>query len=157
MKTINLETSEKTHERRDLVVVGTAIIRGEDLPSNGAIYVFDVITVVPDPERPGSDRALKLIVREEVKGAVTALSEVGTQGFLMAAQGQKVMVRGLKEDNTLLPVAFMDVQCYVSALKNVKGTGLAVIADAVKGVWLTGFSVSRHHLPLPYRDAPRPS
>ncbi|KAL8652689.1 MAG: hypothetical protein Q9210_002530, partial [Variospora velana] len=102
-KTMNLEISENTHERRPLIVVGTAVIRGEDLPAQGRIYVFNVIPVVPDPERPETDRRLKLIAKEEIKGAVTALSEIGTQGFLLAAQGQKCMVRGLKEDGSLLP------------------------------------------------------
>lgn len=72
---------------------------------------------------------------------MTALSEVGTQGFLLEAQGQKCMVRGLKEDGSLLPVAFMDMQCYVSVARELKGTGLCVMGDAVKGVWFTGYSV----------------
>lgn len=124
-----------------MIVVGTVVMRGEDQPSNGAIYVFDIIRVVPDPERPGSNRSLKLIVREEVKGAVTSLTHIGDDGFLIAGQGQKLMVRGLKEDGTLLPMAFMDVQTQVVALKAIKGTGLAIVADALKGVWMLGFTV----------------
>lgn len=142
IKTMNLEISENTHERRPLIVVGTAVIRGEDLPAQGRIYVFNVIPVVPDPERPETGRRLKLMAKEEIKGAVTALSEIGTQGFLLAAQGQKCMVRGLKEDGSLLPVAFMDMQCYTSVVKELKGTGLCLMGDAVKGVWLAGYYVS---------------
>lgn len=52
------------------------------------------------------------------------------------------MVRGLKEDGTLLPVAFMDMQCYVSVAKELPGTGMCLMADAVKGVWFTGYMVS---------------
>lgn len=52
------------------------------------------------------------------------------------------MVRGLKEDGTLLPVAFMDMQCYTSVVKELKGTGLCLMGDAVKGVWLVGYYVS---------------
>lgn len=141
IRTVDLEISENTHERRALVAVGTAIIQGEDLPARGRIYIFDVIMVVPEPGRPETDRKLKLIAKEEVKGAVTALSEIGTQGFLLAAQGQKCMVRGLKEDGSLLPVAFMDMQCYVSVARELKGTGLCIMGDAVKGVWLAGYSV----------------
>ena len=80
-------------------------------------------------------------MQEKVKGAVTALSEVGTQGFLLMAMGQKCHVRGLKEDNSFLPVAFLDMQTYVTVIKNIIGTGMLLIGDAVKGVWLTGYMV----------------
>ena len=115
----------------------------------GRIYVFFVIDVVPEPGRPETGKALKLFAKEEVRGAVTALGGVGSQGFLMVAMGQKVMVRGLKEDGTLLPTAFVDVQCYVSVVRELgavregsaEGVGLCLLGDAVKGVWLTGYMV----------------
>ncbi|OCK81251.1 hypothetical protein K432DRAFT_381504 [Lepidopterella palustris CBS 459.81] len=140
VKTLNLEVSENTHERKPLVAVGTAIVRGEDLATKGCIYIFEVITVVPEPGRPETNRKLRLIVKEEVKGAVTAVSEVGSQGFMIMAQGQKCMVRGLKEDGTLLPVAFLDMQCYVSVLKELNNTGMLLMGDAFKGLWFTGYT-----------------
>lgn len=142
IKAMHLAISEHTQERQRLVAVGTAIIRGEDLPALGRIYVFNVIKVVPELDRPETGHRLKLIAKEEVKGAVTALSEVGTQGFLLAAQGQKCMVRGLKEDGSLLPVAFMDMQCYTSVVKELKGTGMCLMGDVVKGCWFAGYFVS---------------
>lgn len=145
---MSLEVSEHTHERQSLVVVGTAIIRGEDLPAIGRLYVYDIIDVVPEPDRPETGKKFKLIAKEEVKGAVTALSEIGTQGFLLAAQGQKCMVRGLKEDGSLLPVAFMDMQCYVSAVKELKGTGLCVMGDPIKGIWFAGYTEDPYQLRL---------
>ena len=51
------------------------------------------------------------------------------------------MVRGLKEDGTLLPVAFMDMQCFVSVVRELEGTGLCLMGDAVKGVWFAGYMV----------------
>lgn len=141
VKNVNMEISENTHERKDLIVVGTAIVKGEDIPARGCIYVFDVINVVPDPERPETGRKLKLIGKETVKGAVTALSGIGGQGFIIVAQGPKCMVRGLKEDGSLLPVAFMDMSCYVSVAKELKGTGMCLLGDAVKGIWFAGYSV----------------
>lgn len=135
MKTMSLEVSENTHERRDMIVVGTSLARGEDIPSRGCIYVFEIIEVVPDPEQPETNRRLKLIGKEPVKGAVTALSEIGGQGFLIAAQGQKSMVRGLKEDGSLLPVAFMDMQCYVSVIKETRVRGRRVTVEAKFPVW----------------------
>lgn len=141
VKTITLETSELTLERRSLVIVGTVLLHGNDLPSKGRVYVFDIIEVVPELDRPETGLKLKLVAKEEVKGAVTAVSPIGTEGFLLVAQGQKCMVRGLKEDGTLLPVAFIDTQCYVSVAKELKETGLCVIGDAIKGAWLAGYTV----------------
>lgn len=141
MKNISLEVSENTHERKEMIVVGTTFTRGEDIAARGCVYVFEVIKVVPEPDKPETDRKLKLVGMEPVKGAVTALSGIGGQGFLIVAQGQKCIVRGLKEDGSLLPVAFMDVQCYVSVVKELKGTGMCILGDAVKGLWFAGYSV----------------
>ena len=142
IETANLEVSEITHERQDLVAIGTAVIRGEDLPALGRVYIYAIIPVVPKPDRPETGRALKLISKEEVRGVVSSICGVGTQGFLLMAQGQKCMVRGLKEDGSFLPVAFMDMQCYVSVVKELKGTeGLCLMGDLVKGLWVTGYMV----------------
>lgn len=141
IKTLNLEVSETTHQRKDVIAIGTSIVHGEDLATKGCIRIFEVITVVPEPDRPETNKRLKLIVKDEVKGAVSAISELGTQGFLIMAQGQKCMVRGLKEDGTLLPVAFMDMQCYVTTLKSLPNTGMLLMGDAFRGVWFTGYTV----------------
>ncbi|KAF2118574.1 CPSF A subunit region-domain-containing protein [Lophiotrema nucula] len=140
IKTLNLEVSENTHERRPLIAVGTAIVRGEDLATKGNIRIFEVITVVPEPGRPETNKKLRLIVKDEVKGAVSAISDIGSQGFMIMAQGQKCMVRGLKEDGTLLPVAFMDMQCYVTVLKSLPQTNMLLMGDAYKGLWFTGYN-----------------
>ncbi|KAI1077379.1 CPSF A subunit region-domain-containing protein [Whalleya microplaca] len=149
VETINLEVSESTNERRHLIAVGTAITRGEDLPIKGRVFVYDVVTVIPEPGRPETDKRLKLVAKEDIpRGAVTALSEIGTQGLMLVAQGQKCMVRGLKEDGTLLPVAFMDMNCYVTTVRELKGTGLCLMADAVKGVWFTGYTEEPYRMML---------
>lgn len=139
--------SEITHERKTLIAVGTSLALVTDQLARGIIYIFDVIPVIPDPSRPETDRKLKLLAREEVKGAVTALSDVGTQGFLLVAQGQKCMVRGLKEDGSLLPVAFLDMMCYVSVARCLPGTGLCLMGDALKGVWFVGYLVCSLSIP----------
>lgn len=141
MKTLNLEVSEETKERKMLVAVGTALSKGEDLPTRGRVQVFDIVTVIPEPGRPETNRRLKLVAKEEIpRGAVTALSEVGAQGLMLVAQGQKCMVRGLKEDGSLLPVAFLDMSCHVSSVKELPGTGLCVMADVFKGLWFAGYT-----------------
>ncbi|KAL1982296.1 hypothetical protein VTN96DRAFT_1454 [Rasamsonia emersonii] len=152
VENINLEISEQTRERKDVIVVGTTFAQGEDVAARGCVYVFDVIEVVPDPERPETNLKLKLIGKESVKGAVTAISGIGGQGFLIVAQGQKCMVRGLKNDGSLLPVAFIDVQCYVSVLKELRGTGMCIIGDALKGLWFTGYSEEPYKMTLFGKD-----
>ena len=149
VKTLNLEVSETTHERKHLIVVGTAIVRGEDLAARGRLYVYDVVSVVPEPDRPETDKKLKLIAKEDIaRGAVTAVSEIGTQGFMLVAQGQKCMVRGLKEDCTLLPLAFMDMDCLVTSAKELRGTGFCVMGDVLKGVWFTGYTEEPYRMLL---------
>ncbi|KIW07498.1 uncharacterized protein PV09_01463 [Verruconis gallopava] len=148
MRIIDLEVSEHTHARKSLLCVGTAIIHGEDLATKGNVYIFEINTVVPEPERPETGSKFKLIVKEEVRGAVTAITEIGDEGFLLHAQGQKAMVRGLKEDNTLLPVAFMDMQTYVTVAKSLKGTGMALMGDILKGLWFVGYTQEPYRITL---------
>ncbi|GKU03346.1 unnamed protein product [Fusarium langsethiae] len=141
MKTLHLEVSEDTKERRFLVAVGTAVSKGEDLPIRGRVHVFDIVTVIPEPGKPETNRRLKAIAREDIpRGGVTAISEIGSQGLMLVAQGQKCMVRGLKEDGSLLPVAFLDMSCHVSSARELSRTGLCLMADAFKGVWFAGYT-----------------
>jgi cleavage and polyadenylation specificity factor subunit 1 len=58
------------------------------------------------------------------------------------------MVRGLKEDNTLLPVAFMDMNCYVTTMKELPGTGLCVFGDILKGIWFAGYTEEPYKMML---------
>ncbi|EKD18229.1 uncharacterized protein L3040_007600 [Drepanopeziza brunnea f. sp. 'multigermtubi'] len=149
IKTLILETSEITNERKQLIAVGTGISKGEDLAIKGRIHVYDVINVVPEPDRPETNKRLKLIATEDIaRGAITCISEIGTQGFMIVSQGQKCMVRGLKEDGTLLPVAFMDMNCYITSIKELKGTGICVFSDAVKGVWVAGYTEEPYKMML---------
>lgn len=141
LKTLNLEVSEDTKERRLLVAVGSALSKGEDLPTRGRIQVLDIVTVIPEPGHPETNRRLKPLAKEDIpRGGVTAVSEIGTQGLMLIAQGQKCMVRGLKEDGSLLPVAFLDMNCHVASARALPRTGLCLVSDAFKGVWFAGYT-----------------
>lgn len=141
MMALHLEISEETKERRMLVAVGSAICKGEDLPTRGRVQVFDIVTVIPEPGRPETNKRLKLQAKEELpRGGVTSLSEIGTSGLLLIAQGQKCMVRGLREDGGLLPVAFLDMNCHILSVRELRGTGLCLMADAFKGMWFAGYT-----------------
>lgn len=141
MMALHLEISEETKERRMLVAVGSAICKGEDLPTRGRVQVFDIVTVIPEPGRPETNKKLKLQAKEELpRGGVTSLSEIGTSGLLLISQGQKCMVRGLREDGGLLPVAFLDMNCHILSVRELRGTGLCLMADAFKGMWFAGYT-----------------
>ena len=151
-ETMELELSEKSHERKELLVVGTVIAKGEDVTTRGNIYVFDIVEVVPEPSQTAFDLRFRLISKEDVKGAVTAITPIGSQGFFLAAQGQKVMVRGLKDDATILPVAFMDMRYHVQVARELPGTGLCLLGDGFSGLWLVGYSEEPYKLQLLGRD-----
>lgn len=145
LKVMQLEVSEHTHEQKFMVVVGTTFQRGEDAPAKGAVTIFDIIDVVPEPDRPETGIRLHVQAREETKGAITAL-EPFPGGLVGTAQGQKIMVRGLKEDGTCLPVAFLDAQTYTSNLKTLGTSGMWFAADAWKGLWLGAFTEEPYRL-----------
>lgn len=145
LKVMPLEVSEHTHQQKEMVVVGSVAQRGEDMPAKGAVTVFDIMDVVPDPDRPESGMKLQVFSREETKGAVTAL-EAFLGGLIGTAQGLKIMIRGLKEDGSCLPVAFLDAQCQITSIKTLNRSGMWLAADAWKGLWFGGFTEEPYRL-----------
>jgi cleavage and polyadenylation specificity factor subunit 1 len=124
------------------VCAGTVTVLGEDQATRGHIYVLDVHEVVAEPDAAAKAYKFREAAREDVKGAVSQLAPIGPRGFLLAAQGQKCMVRGLVEKDKLLPVAFLDAQCYVTSARVLPGSaGMAVLGDVAKGVWFIGYTV----------------
>ncbi|KAK9462798.1 CPSF A subunit region-domain-containing protein [Lipomyces oligophaga] len=136
VRKVNLQVSEKSSFRREYIAVGTGISFGEDLAAKGFVYIFEIIEVVPEPGKPEHNHKIKLIVKEDVRGVVSTLC--GVDGYLLSAQGQKVMVRGLREDNSFLPVAFMDMNLYVTEAKSLKN--MILMGDSMKSIWFVGFS-----------------
>lgn len=51
-------------------------------------YIFEVVEVVPDPNRPQRKYRLKLLCQDDSKGAVTALANIN--GYLISSMAQKV-------------------------------------------------------------------
>ncbi|KAI5366520.1 Putative cleavage/polyadenylation specificity factor, A subunit [Septoria linicola] len=146
LKVMMLEVSENTHEQKPLVAVSTAAQRGEDMPAKGAIIIYDIIDVVPEPGVPESGFKLYQLAREQSRGAITALAGPFPGGFLGTAQGLKLMVRGLKEDGSCLPVAFLDAQSHTNTLKVLPGRGMWLAGDVWKGVWFGGFTEEPYKL-----------
>lgn len=138
MQSVSLRVSDKGKRRKDFIVFGTSIMRGEDLAARGSFHVYEVIEVIPEPGKPETSRKLKLVISETGKGAVTSICEVA--GDLLIAQEQKVIVRNIQEDNSISPVAFLDMNMYVIQAKGLKY--MTLLGDAVRGVWLVGYGVS---------------
>ncbi|KAK9468584.1 CPSF A subunit region-domain-containing protein [Lipomyces arxii] len=148
VKSVRLQLSEHSSARREYMAVGTGVYNGEDLPAKGFVYIFEIISVVPEPGKPEHNHKLKLIVKEDVRGVVSSLCDVN--GYLLAAQGPKVMVRALREDNSFLPVAFMDMNLLVSEAKSVKN--MILMGDVAKSVWFVGFSEEPYKMQLFGKD-----
>ncbi|KAI9700512.1 MAG: mRNA cleavage and polyadenylation factor subunit [Bogoriella megaspora] len=144
VQSMPIEISEITHQRKELIVLGTTLVRGEDIASRGRVYLFDIPDIVPEPGQPETNKKLKLVAYEELAGVVSAVSSIGSQGCFAIAQGARIMVRGIKEDGLLtpsiLPVAFLDVQSFTTVLRNLPGTGYCLIGDIMKGVWFAGYT-----------------
>jgi len=141
-----LEISENTHAHRLLVAAGTITQRGEAYAAKGCLYVWDIVTVVPEPGHPETGHKLRLVSREETRGAVTALAGIG--GVLATGQGAKMIFRGLREDGQNLPIGFLDAQTYMSSIKSLGGSKLWLAADAFKGVWFGGFAEEPYKITL---------
>lgn len=139
LKVMQLEASELTHEVKSFVVVGSAQQRGEDMPAKGALTVLEILDVVPEPDDEETGVKLHVMSREEPRGAVTAI-ETFLGGLIGMSQGQKLMVRGLKEDGSCLPVAFYDGLCQMVSLKTFARSGMWLGADIWKGLWFGAFT-----------------
>ena len=150
---MTLEVSEQTHALAPRIVVSAGLQRGEDASARGILYVFETLDVVPDPALPESGVQLTMFSREETKGVVTAI-EAFPGGLVGTAQGQKIVVRGLKEDGSCLPVAFLDAQAYTVELRSLADSGLWLAADAARGLWFGGFTQEPYRLSVLSKSPP---
>ncbi|KAL1941832.1 hypothetical protein VTO73DRAFT_6832 [Trametes versicolor] len=146
---IPLETMSTESGMKDFIAVGTTINRGEDLAVKGAVYIFEIVEVVPDPSTNVKRWwRLKLLCRDDAKGPVSFLC--GINGYLVSSMGQKIFVRAFDLDERLVGVAFLDVGVYVTSLRAVKN--LLVIGDAVKSVWFVAFQEDPYKLVVLGKD-----
>lgn len=147
LKSVWLQVAERSSERKIFVAVGTAQLRGEDLAAQGNVYLLEVVRVEPRPDWPETRHKLRLYTKKEIHAAVTAMAELSKYGLLLVGEGQKVMTYGLTDRKSLLGAGFMDGRFYVNSLKNLKGTAMYLVADALKGIWFAGFEVRQKVAP----------
>lgn len=143
-----LESKQTSTGRKYFMVVGTGGLRGEDTTMRGSIRIFDIIEVVPEPNNPQTNHKFKHLHTEDVKGAVTAMCNVS--GHLAACIGSKVIVWSFEDDESLVGVAFIDVQIYVTSMRSVKN--FILIGDAQKSIWFLGFQLEPAKLSLLGKD-----
>lgn len=118
LQACSLETRQTATGRKPFLVLGTAYAKSEDRPSRGRILVFDIMEVVPEEGRPHTNRRLRLLRAEPVRGPVTAFSAIN--GHLLAAIGTKIIIHSFEGNESLDGVAFVDVSTYVRAVSVAK-------------------------------------
>ena len=144
MRSMTIQVNSKTKQKRELIVVGVASIGTEDLPAAGAFYIYNPNEVVPEPGKPDTNFKFKEIFHENVRGNVNSVCEIS--GRFMINQSQKIMVRDIQEDDSVVPVAFLDVPVYVSDSKSFGN--LLIVGDSMQGFQFVGFDAE------PYRMIP---
>lgn len=121
---------------REFVAVGTTVYNGEDRPTRGAMYIFEVVETVPDQAEPEMNCRLKLLVRDDAgKGPVTALADIS--GYLAVAVGQKLFIRAFENHEALTHVAFLDTYYLTTSIRRLGSTLL--LSDLQKSITFVGF------------------
>ncbi|KAI3405525.2 CFT1 [Candida oxycetoniae] len=138
---------KKFKSKREYIVVGTGKLRMEDLAANGSFKIYEVINIIPEPDKPETNHKFKEVFQEDTRGAVTSVCDLS--GRLMVAQGQKVIVRDL-EDDGVVPVAFLDTSVYISESKSFGN--LLILGDPLKSIWLVGFEAEPFRMVMLGKD-----
>lgn len=144
VRSMMIQLDSRTRRKKELVVAGVTVIGTEDLPPSGSFIVFDVTEVVPEPGKPDTNFKLSEVFQEEVRGTVSTICDIS--GRFLINQSQKVIVRDVQEDNSVVPVAFLDIPVLVTDAKSFGN--FLIIGDAMQGFQFIGFDAE------PYRMIP---
>lgn len=142
MKSMILQLNSRTKRKREYVVIGNTFVRDEDIGTMGSLYLYDITEVVPEPGKPDTNFKLKQIFHEEFRGAVSSVCEIS--GRFLISESQKVLVRDVQEDNSVVPVAFLDVPVFVTDSKSFGN--LLLIGDAMQGFQFIGFDAEPYRM-----------
>jgi cleavage and polyadenylation specificity factor subunit 1 len=106
------------------LIVGTSILRGQDLPGKGRILIFDVL-------RPQDIMAARLetVYEKEQRGPVSSITQV--DGNVAIAIGTKILVFHFEDRKELEGVAFFDCQMLTVCMASIKNYFL--LGDIYKG------------------------
>lgn len=147
LKVVNLAYEGAQSGYREYICMGTNYNFSEDITSRGRILIFDLIEVVPEPDKPWTKYKLKQIYAKEQKGTVSAISS--TMGFLVSSVGQKVYLWQFKDDD-IVGVAFIDTNIFIHQMVTIKS--LILVADVYKSVTVLRFQHEFRTLSVVSRD-----
>lgn len=127
---------------KDYIAVGTIISHGEDRPAKGATYLFDVVEVVATDQDPTCRFKLKLVMKDDAKGPITAITDMN--GYLVTVMGLKLFVRSLEKDEWLITIAFLDTPYHATGIKRLKN--FLLLSDVKKSLWFVAFQEEPYRL-----------
>lgn len=180
LELVTLRSRTSVSGLKDFVAAGTIISHGEDRPARGATYIFDVIEVVAAPNDPASRFKLRMLVKDEAKAPITALSDMN--GYLVVVMGLKVgvtrrccevtfcrgafqlstnshrkcfyilqlFVRSLEKDEWLITIAFLDTPFQTTSLQRLKN--FLLLTDVKRSVWFVAFQEEPYRLVVVSKD-----
>lgn len=96
-----------------------------------------MIEVVPEPNRPETAHKLKRMAVEDVKSPVTSLCSVS--GYLCAALGSKIMIYDFEDGESLVGIAFLDTNIFITSISCVKS--FVIVGDIQKSILFLAFQV----------------
>jgi cleavage and polyadenylation specificity factor subunit 1 len=106
------------------LIVGTSILRGQDLPGKGRILIFDVLR----PQDVSLSR-FEIVYEKEQRGPVSSITQV--DGNVAIAIGTKILVFHFEDRKELEGVAFFDCQMLTVCMASIKN--YFVLGDIYKG------------------------
>ncbi|KAI9307983.1 CPSF A subunit region-domain-containing protein [Cunninghamella echinulata] len=148
LECVSLESKQTSTGRKHFIVIGTGVLRGEDTAMKGSVYVYEIIEVVPEIDNPQTNHKFKHLHKEDVKGAVTASCDVS--GHLAACIGSKVIVYSFEDNESLVGVAFIDVNIYITCMCSIKN--FILLGDVQKSIWFLGFQLEPSKLVMLGKD-----
>jgi cleavage and polyadenylation specificity factor subunit 1 len=131
-----------TDGNRIVIFVGTGIFQNEDVPTLGAWRLIDLINVVPEPDKPEAKHKMKVLSKEVSRGPV--LDACGIDGRFGVIQGQRMLVRMIKNDGSAIPVAFTDTSLYSSKVKAFEN--FVLVGDSFQSLSVYGFDAEPYRM-----------
>lgn len=143
LKVLKLKTNG-TDSERITVFVGTGILQTEEIATTGSWKLFYINEIVAASDKPEEKYRLKYLSGETAKGPVLDSCEI--DGRFAVIQGQRLLMRMIKSEGQVVPVAFTDTSLYSAKVKAFEN--LVVTGDSYHGISLYGFDAD------PYRMIP---
>lgn len=130
MRYLILDDKQGNDGKSPFLVVCATLVEGEDKPAKGRLHVLEVISVVPELEKPFKDRKLKILGVEKTKGSIVQCEEV--RGNIVLCLGTKIMIYKVDRSSGIIPIGFYDLHIFTSSISVVKNYILA--ADIYRGM-----------------------